>query len=218
MSNGLLFVTAPEADHKVINRLLLHLKDWEYDSGDRFRLVTSKSTENLVKSSPGTQRDDAATGAIEPAATATSAPVEPGLVNEWAGASLADIENFCIALDKSGEVANTLNSHLFVVLDTDGLQDETCVLAERVINWETDPIEYPEEFNKARTPWYETYLAWCNLDISNIGWDEMMDEEVVGKEGRWWVHHDEDSGEYLSDEKRKLRDAGIEKMRGEGKA
>lgn len=218
MSTGLLFVTAPEADHKVINRLLLHLKDWEYDSGDRFRLVTSKSPDHLAQASPGAQKGDAETGSTEPAARATSAPVEPGLANEWASASLEDVENFCIALEKSGGAVKTLNSHLFVVLDTEGLQDQTCVLAERVINWEADPIEYLEEFNKARTPWYETYLAWCNLDISNINWDEMMDEEVAGKKGRWWVHHDEDSGEYLSDEKMEQRDAEIEKLRGEGKA
>lgn len=36
-----LFITAPEADHKLINRLLLHLKDWEYERGDRYKFVTS---------------------------------------------------------------------------------------------------------------------------------------------------------------------------------
>lgn len=218
MSHGLLFVTAPEADHKVINRLLLHLKDWEYGSGDRFRLVTSRSAEHLASeaSTPGTPAP----------APATSAPVDPDLANEWAGAGLADVESFCLALDKSGGESAKLtpfNSHLFVVLDADGLRDKTCVLAERVIDWEADPIEYPEAFNKARVPWYQIYLSWCNLDIANIGWDELMDGEQVadgeGEEGsRWWVYDDEESGEYLSDENRELRDAEIERMRSEGRA
>ena len=44
MSLGLVFVTAPEADHKVVNRFLTDLRDWEFDEGsDSFKLVTLKN-------------------------------------------------------------------------------------------------------------------------------------------------------------------------------
>lgn len=217
MSTGLLFVTAPEADHKVINRLLLHFKDWEYGSGDNFRLVTSRSIESLIQAYLAAHKGD------EAAETATAAPVDPNLDNEWAGASIADIESFCIALEKRDDRAKALQSSLFVVLDADGLRDQTCVLAERAIDWkadlEEDLFRYLDEFNKTRTPWYQTYLTWCNLEIANIGWDEMMEEEEEDeKEDRWWTFNMEDSGEYLSDEKKDLRDKEIEEFRNQGKA
>ena len=205
--SGLLFVTAPEADHKLINRILLYLKDWEYESGDRFKLVTSKSIEALR----GEPYETPPANGMKP----TSAPVEPGLVNEWTGASIADVEAFCLDLDKSD--IKGLNTHLFVALDAGGLGDKTCVLAERVIDWDADPLEYPEEFNKARVPWYQMYLSWANLDISNVGWDEMMESDEPNEDG-WWEFNSDDSGEYLSEEKKRLRDEEISRLEGEGKA
>ncbi|ROV87903.1 hypothetical protein VMCG_10277 [Cytospora schulzeri] len=173
--SGLLFVTAPRADHKLINRILVYLKDWEYESGDRFKLVTSKSVQALGEE----PYKDGSSAIMKP----TSAPVAPDLANEWAGASIADVEAFCVDLDKSG--IKGLNKHLFVALDADGAgEDKNCVLAERVIDCDAEPIQYPELFNKARVPWYQTYLTWTNLDISNIGWDEMMSEDAdEGHEG-----------------------------------
>lgn len=221
MSTGLLFVTAPEADHKVINRLLLHLKDWEYDSGYRFRLVPSKSTENLTQAALDSDESDEGVG------PATPAPVDPNVSNEWAGASVTDIESFCIELEKRDDRAKALQSSLFVVLDADGLRDQTCVLAERVIDYdeeeadeEEDPSDPPEEFNKTRTPWYQTYLRWCNLDIANLSWDEMVEEgQGDGEKGdRWWAFNTDDSGEYLSDESKDLRDKEIEKLQIQDKA
>lgn len=47
MSMGLVFVTAPDADYKLINSLLMHIRDWEYEDVNpttygNFKLVTFK--------------------------------------------------------------------------------------------------------------------------------------------------------------------------------
>lgn len=215
MAPGLLFITAPSADSKLINRFLLYLRDWEYGAGDAFHLITSRS----IKDTKWDSLDR------------TSPPIDEessSLKNEWVGASLADVEAFCIEVDKS---QGKNKAHQFVVLDEDGVikaaatkkdeKDEgaqkTCILAERVIDWDSDPIAYPEKFNKARTPWYQTYLVWCNLDIANMSWDEYMAGEEGDEEG-WWVFDGEDGGEYLSEEKREVRAKEIERFKREGKA
>lgn len=215
MEGGLLFVTAPKADHKVINRLLLYLRDWEYDSGDNFVLITSKSIKGLTQA---LQEPEEASGAIAPVATPTSAPIDPNLMNAWAGASIAEIEKLCLEVDKDERFGKAFNPHLFVVLDSKGIEDQTCVLAERVIDWDADPLVYPEKFNKTRVPWYQVYCNWCNLDISNLGWDELMvEDDAEEMDSLWWTYNTKDEGQYLSDEKRMLRDEQIAKLRCEGK-
>lgn len=209
--SGLLFVTAPEADHKIINRLLLHLHDWEYESGDNFKLITTRSIESLRKAPT---EPVGVTAQFKP----TEAPVDVDLRNAWAGATLEEVEAFCLALDKE-EDFQSADTHLFVVLDADGLKDKTCVFGERVIDWDSDPLVYPEEFNRARVPWYQVYLSWCNLHISNIGWDEMMmEDDAEDVEDRWWTYNTSDSGEYLSQKNKKKRDDAISELRREGRA
>lgn len=220
MSTGLLFVIAPEADHKVINHLLLRLRDWEYESNDRFKLITSKSIDALTPAAgEGNEEEEKEEKEKEDTIAATSAPVDPDLVNEWSGASLEEVEAFCLELDKApedGAIKKALDTHLFVVLDTDGIGGETCILGERVIAWEDEPISYPEEFNKARLPWDETYLTWCNLDISNMGWDEFMEEDSQEvPEDRWWTYSMEPIG--MADSAREQRDGEINRLKEEGK-
>lgn len=235
MSTGLLFITAPSANHKIINRLLLHLHDWQYGSGDRFHLISSRSVSILPGQLDSLARQHKETTKWEDLVP-THAPVAEGLDNEWSGASLGEIEAFCIELDKRREEGGVAKrgpwAHRFVVLDEDGLawaaaaaaiteagkdegEQNTCVLAEREIDWDKDPLEYLEKFNKARVPWYETYVTWTNLDIANIDWDEMMMEEG---DGGWWVFSMTDTGQYLSEDKRKMRDIEIERLIKEGKA
>lgn len=209
--SGLLFITAPEADHKLINRLLLHLRDWQHESGDRFKLVISKSIQALGEELHDNGRS--ATAPMRP----TFPSVSPDLVNEWAGASTADVEAFCLALDASG--TKGLNTHLFVALDAEGVADRRCVLAQRVIDWEAEPIRFPEVFDKARVPWTEAYLMWTNLDVSHVGWDEMMLEDAGEvDDGGWWTFDAEDDEEYLPEEKCRLRDEAVSRLEGEGRA
>ncbi|KAF3760888.1 hypothetical protein M406DRAFT_73347 [Cryphonectria parasitica EP155] len=202
MSVGLLFVIAPEANENSINRCLLHLKDWEYGSGDRFRIVTSKSTDALLQClvPPPHPKPDAI-----PQLPETSAPVPPSLVeeNEWAGASISDVEAFCLALSQSE--TRSLNYSEVVVLDAEGIDKQTCVLMSRPYD-----MDY---FEKCRFPWYQTYLIWCNLDIANMDWEDYVGEEPAeGMEERWRTSIVEDQGEFLSDENRKLRDKAIREL------
>lgn len=199
-ADGLLFITAPEADHKAINKILLRIRDWQYEGGDCFKLLTSKNPD-----------------ALRSLATATSPPVPENVENAWKGASLEEVEEYLFELDKEhpDKTNPHANSYLYIAVDEEGLKNETCVLAERVIEWDDDPLTYPRMFNRTRLSWDETYLSWCNLNISNIGWDEFMEEEEEGKRGGWWTYK---SGEPdLSEAKRKERDEEIERLRKEGK-
>lgn len=141
---------------------------------------------------------------------ATSAPVAEDLVNDGSGASVADVEAFCLDLIKNRRVLvlTTRSGRIDTFCwtrkaskqqggwgkngdDEDEGGQRACVLAEREIDWDAEPLTYPERFNKARLPWNHKYLTWCNLDISNVGWDELMTEE--GQRDGWWVFHVRDS-------------------------
>jgi len=197
--SGLLFIIAPEADNQAISRVLLHLRDWEYDSGDRFKLVNTKNAYDLD--------DD-----LE-----TSPPIPVGLENSWAGAPLEDVEAYCLDLDRND--LKSANPHLYLVVDSQGLQDQTCILGERACKWEEDPITYADHYKKMRLPWEEAYLTWCNLDISNMNFEEFTEEADVDYEEtitrRWWTYRSVNSGPDLSDEKRQERDRELDRLRSE---
>lgn len=116
MDTSLLFVTALSADAKVINRLLLYLHDWE-GVGDCFHLVTSRSVSFLLGKFTAREQEF----------VPTSAPVAEDLINEWSGASMADVEAFCLEVDRKraeeeGDDSRIMGrAHLFVVLDEEGL-------------------------------------------------------------------------------------------------
>lgn len=197
-----LFVTASEAEHKAINRLLLYLRDWEDENGDDFKLVTSKTTERMIQDPSELGNDKSK---VVPIAAATSAPVDPDLINEWAGASITDVEKFCNKTQDAG---------LWVILDAEGLRDQTCILAEYVTEEKDEgDMTVTEEFNKARVPWHQVRLICCNLEIANVGWDEYMEEDSEDPEGKWWTLSDEDTDDHQA-----VRDKEIEKLQLEGRA
>jgi hypothetical protein len=209
--SGLLFITATEINHKDINVALLHLRNWEnLPDDDSFKLVTTK---NAYELEPQTAEG---TTAYE----CTSPPVPVGIDNAWAGASLEDVEAYCLELDRAGN--STCDSHLFVLIDDQGFAEKSCILAERAMDYGDQDVDiaYPERFNKIRLPWDDTYSIWCSLDTSNIGWDECVVDEYEdedGKAGDGWFTYAADSYE-ISAEYAELRDAAIERMRLEGKA
>lgn len=204
---GLLFVIAPEADHKIINQILLHIRDWEYDSFDSFKLVNTKDADDLEPFEEG--------GSID----ATEPPVPIDIENAWAGNSLEDVEEFCLDLDRGSKSGK---GHLYVVVDSQGVRDKTCILGERMIEYEKEPITYPERFKKMRLPWDETYLTWCNLEIANMNFEEFTEngdaeyEETLTRQ--WWTYRSVGNGPDLSDENRQKRDTRIEELRRESRA
>ncbi|KZL84990.1 hypothetical protein CI238_04070 [Colletotrichum incanum] len=212
MSCSFLFITAKNADVKLVNRLLLTLRDWEFgdeSTWDNFALVTSKTDTLPVD--------------LEP----TQPPLQEFPQNEWEGATIEEIETTILATDREkqpahGKVYRPNNLSLFLVLDDRGVTDGTVILFKRATDWDAEPISYPERFNKRRTPWTNAYLDWCNLDIANMEFSEMCDCSGADKgkseaDGVWWTYLNA-VGELTSDETKKRRDAVIKELEGLGLA
>ncbi|KAK1989045.1 hypothetical protein LZ30DRAFT_353064 [Colletotrichum cereale] len=209
-----LFVTAEKADVKLVNRLLLTLRDWEFGDGldwDHFVLVTSKA--------------DTLPMDMEP----TQPPLPEFPRNEWEGVAVEAIESVVLATDRETQSAHGKadgpdnNVHLFLVLDDQGVADGTIILFERAMDGgDAEPITWPERFNKLRTPWTNAYLDWCNLNIANIGFSELCEWDGADKgkseaDGGWWTYGNE-LEEITSEENRKKRDAVIKELAGLGLA
>lgn len=204
--SGLLFIIAPEADYKLINRILLYLRDWEYGALDSFKLVNTKNAYDLDSFDKGS--------GIE----STTPPVPADFENAWAGASLEDIEDFCLDLGRGD--TNSGKGHLYVIVDSQGVDDHTCLLGERMIEYENEPISYPERFKKMRLPWDETYLTWCNLNIANMNFEEFTEERDADYEEtltrQWWTYRSVSDGPDLSEKNRQERDYELERLRVKG--
>jgi hypothetical protein len=212
MSTGLLFVTAPEADHKLINSLLLHIRDWEFGSGDRFKLVTTKNAYDLEDgpektSSAATQNPDE-----------TSPPLSSSPDNGWAGAALEDVEAFCMDLMRDEELGTSYHAGQFVVVDSTDVQAHTCILGHRAIDEEAADFAYLDRYNKMRVPWDKLYSPWCNLDIANMNFEEFTQEEDDGRPGvdGWFTFRDIMEGDDLSADNRRKRDREIQRFRDAG--
>ncbi|KAF7191953.1 hypothetical protein HII31_06598 [Pseudocercospora fuligena] len=157
-----LFITAEQADHEQINRLLIYLRDWEYGSGDRFSLITTQDP------------------ALATTTPITSPPINPAQIssNPWLGSSLPDLESFVLTTFPPGR-------HLFIVLDDEGLRTQTCIIVAPSFDPETgDPI--PNEFVKIRVPWDETYIVWTNLDLQNMDFEDFVQGDRL--DGGWHVY------------------------------
>jgi hypothetical protein len=181
MADFRLFVTAPSADSKVINRLLVYLRDWEDGSGDTFHLQTRDSAgDEITIAVPG---------------TFTAATFH----NAWAGASIEDVEAFA---------AHT-NMSFFIVLDEQGVADHTvlCMDKPESEDDETDNQDDEDEeqqerrpaardtkqdgdaslrFNKVRMPWHGAYLFCANIGEANMGFEEFCDEDIGPDERLYW--------------------------------
>lgn len=169
--SGLLFVTATHTDHKTMNLLLHNLRDWEYSDGSiSFRLVTTKNAYDL----------DLPEGKHMLATTPPSLP--PDYSNAWSGASLSDVEGFCLDLIKASE-RDEIGASLFVVVDDKALEREEAIVVEREVGENEDEEFFMlDSFIKMRVPWNETYSVWCNLSVANSDFDE-MGERKGGEEG-----------------------------------
>jgi hypothetical protein len=176
-----LFVTAASADFKVINRLLVYIRDWEDGSGDTFHLQTRDSAGDEISiAKPG---------------TFTAATFH----NAWAGASIEDVEAFAAHTDVS----------FFVVLDEQGVADHTvlCMDKPESEDDETDSQDGRDEeeqerrpavrdtkpdgeaslrFNKVRMPWHGAYLFCANIGEANMGFEEFCDEDIGPDERLYW--------------------------------
>lgn len=167
-----LFVNTPSADYKLVNRVLLHLRDWEYGedpSWDNFHLIKAEILPETVGQF-GTQPPIA----------------ENDLSNNiWANKSISDIQSFMLTERGKKNKENELNLNTFVILDEQGVKDGTVVLLDSPYNGDEDKME--ERFNKVRVPWKKTYIMWCNLDIANMNFEDFVEDEE-GDEVDWWTY------------------------------
>ncbi|GJC81369.1 hypothetical protein ColLi_04207 [Colletotrichum liriopes] len=189
-----LFITAKNADVKLVNRLLLTLRDWEFGeepSWDNFALPPLQEFSQ-------NEWEGATIEEIETVILATDREKESA----------------------HGKVNGPNNLLLFLVLDDQGVTDRTVILFERAIGdadgGDAEAIDFPARFNKLRTPWTNAYTDWCNLDIANIGFSEMCDYDGADKgksetDGVWWTYMNA-VGEITSDENKKKRDAVIKEL------
>jgi hypothetical protein len=201
---GLLFITAPAADHKVINRLVLHLRDWqngEDPEWDVFHVVSRKDPE-LYKSLT-------TSGDVNP----TQPPCQEDLSNEWQNSTLEEVEAFVLSL-KDGHI----NTSIYVLLDEKGLEDKTCIVGERRFDDETE--EQMDVFNKARVPWEEVTSMFVNLDIANVDFEDFCNEENGDDEDNWFTWNSSEFGAALGLDEDELAKRGeaIKKLEDEGKA
>jgi hypothetical protein len=130
---GLLFVTAPEADFKIVNHALICMRDWEESDGDldSFRLITDKAASQT--------NDDG-----------NSLPLKILPENAWAGANLADIEAYCMDLKQGDDEHKGAN--LFVVLDSVGIENKSCILASLPDEYHENPTAFRGRYDKVRVP------------------------------------------------------------------
>lgn len=130
------------------------------------------------------------TTTLPPEGDSTHPPVTDFAVNEWAGKTLQDVEKFALQHSK-GEDGGHLNLTNPVVVDEQGFRDKTCIILDREYQYE--PIMPLDKFRKTRVPWSQTYIMWCNLDISNMDFEEYCDY-VKGDVGDgWWEYNFEDT-------------------------
>lgn len=156
-----MFVTAPGLDHKAFNYILLPLRDWEFGASDWLNLVTTKNAYNL-------ERIPADTAADFSKATTTKPAVPTNIENAWADAAIADIEAFT-------RNAGGMWPDLFVLVDSEGVESQTCIFAEALWDVESEPSRRLDAFEKMRVPWSEAYAMDANVSLGNLRFEHWAD-------------------------------------------
>jgi hypothetical protein len=198
---GLLYIISPSADHKTINALLLHIRDWEYVGDDPFTLITTSNTNGLepLRNLPP-----------------TSPPLLNLTTNTWATRSLQDVEAFHLTLN---------DSQMYIALDDEGIDTKTCILRHQATVRDPTTHAYvrTQQFQKIRVPWDELYMTWCNLEVANMdfqdfvkGRDEPGGIRGGGEDGCWFEYANYAGGQDLSDVNLERRDAELERLRALG--
>lgn len=204
---GLLFITASNADHKAINRALLYLRNWEYGeesiNWDELYVVPHKNGHNFPALPEGM-------GEIK----GTSPPIGPDFENAWAGCNLTEVEEFVLDTARNADERQLgFNTSLYFCLDNEGLEEGTCIVAER--GFDDDAEEHTNEFRKVRVPWAEVSAMHANLDIANADFEDYCDEEGGDASG-WWTYGN--MGPDISEEKLRKREQVVQEFERNGTA
>jgi len=227
MSDYRIFVTAPSADYKLINELLVYLRDWEDGSGDAFHLQTSKTIDESEKASE------------EPVSIPIAVPgsvTAENFQNAWSGASIEEVEAFA-AKELMGIASPQAHVHFFLVLDEQGVGDRTVLGVAQDEPEESDEDEDDEEgdgkgqqpassqgtestatrYNKVRMPWHGAYLFCANRGESNMNFEEFCDQDVEPDEQLFWRLNEDLAGDECGEDANKKREKLLKKLKKEGK-
>ena len=189
---------------------MLHLRNWEFGverTWDDFHLVPTKAA-NKFKTSLNS-------GDVH----ATTPPCPEDASNEWQNSALDEVESFVLTIDNDYESdGRTVNTSIYILLDSKGLEDETCIVGERRFDDETG--EHVNAFNKVRVPWDDVHIMWANLEIANVGFEEYCDQIQGCDEEFWWRWVELKKGSVLGldDERQEMKDEAFRKLEEEGKA
>ncbi|KAI7241463.1 hypothetical protein KC330_g505 [Hortaea werneckii] len=204
---GMLFVNSATSDFKQLNRLLVYLSDWEYGSFDSFHLVTTKEPQDLNEPGEGFEYPHD----VE--------PTHPGLdadpPNAWKGASIAEVEEYVLRV-ANGSVRKGVNMSIYLLWDDRGVEEHSVIVGERRFDDDSDKLT--NDFDKLRCPWDCAYTMWCNLDISNMDFEDFTDQDVGRDEDGWYKYSLEDLPPDISEENEQKRRETLEKLEREGKA
>ncbi|KAI5364569.1 hypothetical protein Slin15195_G041060 [Septoria linicola] len=207
---GTLFITAASADFKIVNRLLLHLRDWAHESGDRFYVVTSRDTAD-----PDDQLSD-----LRSTETTQGDITAENWQNVWAGATIAELTAFCLEAVQKGTKRRCPG--LFLALDEQGVTDETVIVFYQIFDSDIEisgpKLTTGDGFKKVRMPWSAAYLMWCNLEIANMNFEEFADNQEIPDDGGWYETGGLASYDGLDEQQHRNREVEIARFESEGRA
>jgi hypothetical protein len=194
MADFRLFVNVASADIKVVNELLVYLRDGEDGLGDTFHLQTSNTIEESVKNS----------GAPVPIPVSVPGTNTAEIFhNAWAGASIEEVETFATQ-ELDSTASPQAHVSFFLVLDEQGVEDHTVLCVAKDEPEDSDDEDNNDSsdqfgeagrqkdsqpaspykkaigdaimrYNKVRMPWYAAYSFCANLGESNMGFEEFCD-------------------------------------------
>jgi hypothetical protein len=99
---------------------------------------------------------------------------------------------------------------LFVVINSEGLENTSRVLASLLDVFQENPGAFRGRYEKFRVPWDDAYLIWCNLEIANMNFEDFVEEDE-GDEQDWFTHQsiyedDEEHQKSLERKEEKVRE------------
>lgn len=125
----------------------------------------------------------------------TPKPTVPPLLdfneNDFAGSTFEDINKFLRTNEAKLEALHIATKN-WVIIDQKALDTETCLVVEQLYyyNEEQDTGQFlPDEFRAARVPLTFAWSMYTNLDISNMGFEDFVDEKAgIQEDGAWkWI-------------------------------
>ncbi|KAF7288931.1 hypothetical protein MIND_01409400 [Mycena indigotica] len=177
MTNWAIFLTAAQAPPKTLNRALLYMHDFEnspFPPDYGWILLSSKTLPSKAK-----------------ARRPTRVPITPAIsASEFAGMSLAQVNAFVRANSTALEKIDVSVAD-WAVLDQKGLETSTCLVCEQVYDGGeegADEGRMTDEFRACRIPYEKAWGMIANLDISNMDFEDFIDQDAGEQEDGSWLY------------------------------